>query len=154
MSQLPGLTLLFSSHKHSKSLQDSGGVAQNNLMAMCTTQCHDNRTYVSHAALTQSFSYASCAVFTLLSSGSGLLKDTYSVPTQETIPKPFGLTPAAGVSVSSLSFSTACKGRVSPELLVHVCQRSATDVGRYAGTRLATSDYICKVVSGWYAGKA
>ena len=47
------------------------------------------------------------SVDTLLSSGSGLLKDTYSVPTHDTIPKPLGLTPAAGVSVSSLSFSTA-----------------------------------------------
>lgn len=51
----------------------------------------------------------SCKVQTLLSSGKGLLKGTYSVPTQETIPSPLGLVPAAGVSVSSLSFSTACK---------------------------------------------
>lgn len=31
------------------------------------------------------------------------------MPTQETMPRPLGLTPAAGVSVSSLSFSTACR---------------------------------------------
>ena len=55
----------------------------------------------------ESLSLASVSVVTLLSSGSGLLKDTYSVPTHDTIPKPLGLTPAAGVSVSSLSFSTA-----------------------------------------------
>ena len=53
---------------------------------------------------------------TLLSSGSGLLKDTYSVPTQDTIPKPLGLTPAAGVSVSSLSFSTAYVARTNFEM--------------------------------------
>ena len=63
--------------------------------------------------------HGSTGVCTLLSSGSGLLKGTYSVPTQDTIPKPLGLTPAAGVSVSSLSFSTAYIARTSS--WIHYC---------------------------------
>lgn len=48
---------------------------------------------------------------TLFSKGSGFLKPTYSVPTQETMPRPLGRCPGGGVSVSSLSFSTACKAQ-------------------------------------------
>ena len=54
---------------------------------------------------------------TLFSKGSGFLKPTYSVPTQETMPRPLGRCPGGGVSVSSLSFSTACKAQSHGVLL-------------------------------------
>ena len=56
---------------------------------------------------------------TLFSKGSGFLKPTYSVPTHETMPSPLGRCPAGGVSVSSLSFSTACTAHDQVHIALH-----------------------------------